>query len=127
MSFIQRIILIFIVFALLEIICFTIFKLVVIYRQKYKKNVEFGDFGNLIEILHGMIAIELDLYEKEIFSDREGITNANFKNFYHDLCLSIQEHISEDFMKAITVYITEEFVYTLIARKVKSYLASKVN
>lgn len=90
------------------------------------RNVEVGDFSTLLEILMAMINVELQLYENEIFSDRQGITNSNFTNFYNDICYSIEQHISPDFMKSITIFVTEDFVYTLIARKVKAYLASKV-
>ena len=83
-------------------------------------------FDTLLGILLSMISVELDLYEKEIFNDRMGITNANFANFMQDICSAINSHISPDFMRMITVYVTEDFVYTLIAKKVKAYLASKV-
>ena len=86
-----------------------------------------SDFPTLLEILLAMIDIELQLYENEIFNDREGITNSNFNNFYQDICESIETHISPEFMSMMTVYVTEEFVYTLIARKVKAYLVTKVS
>lgn len=83
-------------------------------------------FDTLLGILLSMISVELDLYEKEIFNDRMGITNANFANFMQDICSAINSHISPDFMRMITVYVTEDFVYTLITKKVKAYLVSKV-
>ena len=85
-----------------------------------------SDFPTLLEILLATIDIELQLYETEIFNDREGITNANFANFYQDICSSIEQHLSPEFITLITKYVTEEFVYTLIARKVKAYLVTKV-
>lgn len=96
---------------------------------KIKKSIpdsQVSDFATLLEILLAMINLELQLYETEIFSNREGITNSNFTNFYNDICNSVEQHISDDFMKKITVYVTEDFVYTLIARKVKAYLVDKV-
>lgn len=96
---------------------------------KTKKTIpdsQVSDFATLLEILLAMINLELQLYETEIFSNREGITNSNFTNFYNDICNSVEQHISADFMQKITVYVTEDFVYTLIARKVKAYLVDKV-
>ena len=90
---------------------------------RYKKP---ETFDNLISILHSMIEIEIDLYETNIFKDRDGITNSNFDNYYNDMCDSIISHISDDFMAQLQVYVTEDFIYTLIARKVKIYLVSKI-
>ena len=84
------------------------------------------NFDTLLEILLSMISVELDLYESEIFNDRTGLTNANFTNFMQDICRAIESHISPEFMQMITVYVTEDFVYTLITKKVKAYLVSKV-
>lgn len=84
------------------------------------------NFDTLLEILLSMVSVELDLYEREIFNDRTGLTNANFTNFMQDICGAIESHISPEFMQMITVYVTEDFVYTLITKKVKAYLVSKV-
>lgn len=94
--------------------------------KKSLPNTPVSDFATLLDILLAMINLELQLYENEIFTDREGITNSNFNNFYTDICNSVEQHISDDFMQKITVYVTEDFVYTLIARKVKAYLVDKV-
>ena len=113
-----------IVLLILMVLAYFIYSLYV----KAKSNthdIEVSDFSTLLEILMAMINVELQLYENEIFSDRQGITNSNFTNFYTDICTSIEQHISPDFMKAITIFVTEDFVYTLIARKVKAYLVSK--
>lgn len=96
-------------------------------KSKNQSNgIEGTDFNELIDILKGIISIEIDLYETNIFKDREGITNANFDNFYKDMCESIEKNISAEFMNEITKYVTIDFVYTLIARKIKTYLVSKV-
>ena len=91
-----------------------------------RRSIEGTSFDDLLNILKGIISIEIDLYENNIFKDREGITNANFDNFYKDMCESIEKNISPEFMTEITKYVTIDFVYTLIARKIKTYLASKV-
>lgn len=95
-------------------------------NNKNNQSLEGTSFSDLMDILKGIIAIEIDLYETNIFKDREGITNSNFDNFYKDMCESIEKNISEEFMNEITKYVTIDFVYTLIARKIKVYLASKV-
>lgn len=114
-----------IILVLLMIISYFIYTLYVKAKSN-TQDVQVSDFSTLLEILMAMINVELQLYENEIFADRQGITNSNFTNFYNDICNSIEQHISPDFMKAITIFVTEDFVYTLIARKVKAYLASKV-
>lgn len=95
-------------------------------NNKNNQSLEGTSFSDLMDILKGIIAIEIDLYETNIFKDREGITNSNFDNFYKDMCESIEKNISEEFMNEITKYVTIDFVYTLIARKIKVYLTSKV-
>ena len=95
-------------------------------NNRNNQSLEGTNFSDLMDILKGIIAIEIDLYETNIFKDREGITNSNFDNFYKDMCESIEKNISIEFMNEITKYVTIDFVYTLIARKIKVYLTSKV-
>lgn len=90
------------------------------------KNTTSESFEVLLSILYSMIAVELDTYEKNIFQDGRGVTNSNFTNFFGDICRTIEYDISSDFMKSITRYVSEEFVYTLIAKKVKAYLTTKI-
>lgn len=84
------------------------------------------DFDVLLGILYSMIEAELQAYEMEIFNNRSGISNSNYANFFEDICETINNHISEDFLIMMDHYISRDFTYTLIARKVKSYLNSKV-
>lgn len=86
-----------------------------------------NDFGTLMQILTATIKTELDLYENDIFSNKGGITNSNFDNYYNDLCLRIVNSLSKQFIDQLTVYITYETIVRYIARSVKKYLSEKVN
>mgnify|MGYP006972503075 CR=1 FL=1 len=86
-----------------------------------------NDFGTLMQILTATIKTELDLYEDDIFSNKGGITNSNFDNYYNDLCLRIINSLSKQFIDQLTTYITYETIIRYIARSVKKYLSEKVN
>ncbi len=86
-----------------------------------------NDFGTLMQILTATIKTELDLYEDDIFSNKGGITNSNFDNYYNDLCLRIINSLSKQFIDQLTQYITYETIVRYIARSVKKYLSEKVN
>lgn len=95
-------------------------------QNESKSVIDMNTFAGLLEILNAMIDLELGIYESNIFTERGGLTNANFANFHEDICYSIEQHLSPIFMEMITQYYTEEYVYTIISNKVKRYLASKV-
>lgn len=103
--------------------------LVTSFIHSYYKDMKYckvESFDVLLSILHSIIEVELQIYETNIFQDRNGLTNSNYANFYNDLCKTIMSHISKDMIEMLKIYVTEEFIYTLIARKVKAYLNSKV-
>lgn len=97
-------------------------------KKNYKviKYAQVESFSSLLSILHSIIEVEITMYEQNIFNERGGLTNSNFMNFYEDICQSIESHLSPDLIAMMTQYVTEDFIYTLIARKVKAYLTSKV-
>ena len=128
-EFLLEVILEFVRFFCVTFVIFLIAYIIASLIRKHYKKIKYSvpeSFATLIEILHAIIELEINVFETNIFSDREGITNSNFSNYYTEMCNTIRNHLSDDFMEMITVYVTEEFVYTLIARKVKAYLVSKI-
>lgn len=124
----EIIIIIFTIFActvlLITIACYEFYQ----YKKWIARKMPIqNDFGTLMQILTATIKTELDLYEDDIFSNKGGITNSNFDNYYNDLCLRIINSLSKQFIDQLTTYITYETIIRYIARSVKKYLSEKVN
>ena len=94
--------------------------------RKHRILVIRSDFETQMTILNTLIRSEIDLYEKDIFTNREGITNSNFDNFYNDLVHRIIDNMSPIFFKQLQTTLTEEAIVTYIARSIKIYLETKV-
>lgn len=94
---------------------------------KYTLTTSSDSFQELVLTLNIAIQTELDLWEKDVFVDKNAITNSNFENYYHEITNHILKSLSPIFFKKISQYITEDAVISIVARKTKEYLAGKIN
>ena len=94
---------------------------------KYTLIASQDSFQELIIALNIAVQTELDLWEKDVFIDKNAITNSNFENYYHEITEHILKSLSPIFFKKMSQYITEEAIISIIARKTKEYLVSKIN
>lgn len=94
---------------------------------KYTLIASQDSFQELIIALNIAVQTELDLWEKDVFVDKNAITNSNFENYYHEITEHILKSLSPIFFKKMSQYITEEAIISIIARKTKEYLVSKIN
>ena len=92
----------------------------------YKKELIDLDFETALFILKTIINTELDAYENDIFMSKGSITNGNFENYYKDITSKIINNISADLLKHLSLYITEDMVYVIVARSVKKFLTEKI-
>ena len=93
----------------------------------YKKEVVDLNFDSALFILKTIINTELDAYENDIFISKGSITNNNFENYYKDITGKIISNISPNLLKHLSLYITEDMVYIIIARSVKKFLSEKIS
>lgn len=100
---------------------------VVIYKLTNSNPQSPTEFISLLSILSSQIKTELDAYDQDIFEVKGSITNNNFDRYYKDLTSRIIQNISDDMIKALTKYYTEDAVYRYIARSVRDYLTTKIN
>lgn len=84
-------------------------------------------FESLIEILTLIVNTEITVYEHSLFREKAAITNANYENFYNDICNAIFRAIPDEFYNQITHYITKAGVVEIVCQLVQDYLQSKVN
>lgn len=92
----------------------------------HKKSIVSLDFETSLFILKTIINTELDAYDNDIFISKGSITNTNFDNYYKDITGKIIKNLSPDLIRHLSLYITEDMVYTVVARAVKKFLAEKV-
>lgn len=85
------------------------------------------DFAGCLAILNTIIQVEFDIYNQDIFTKKETITNTNFENFYNDLTHKIINSIPEEFINRMTSYYTVDAIYTYIARRCKIFLTEKIH
>lgn len=95
--------------------------------SRYALTTSPDSFQELIIALNIAIQTELDLWEKDVFIDKNAITNSNFENYYHEITDHILKSLSPFFFKKMSQYITEDAIISIIARKTKEYLVSKIN
>lgn len=93
----------------------------------YKKELVELDFDSALSILRIIINTELDAYENDIFVNKGSITNSNFDNYYKDITNKIVNNLSPALIKHLSLYITEDMIYVIIARAVKKFLTEKIN
>lgn len=94
---------------------------------KYTLTTSSDSFQELVLTLNIAIQTELDLWEKDVFVDKNAISNSNFENYYHEITTHILKSLSPIFFKKISQYITEDAVISIVGRKTKEYLVSKIN
>lgn len=83
-------------------------------------------FPELLLILKTIIDTELDVYEKSVFLNRQGITNANYENYYNEITKHIIDSIPENYYEQMSKYLTKEAVITYICHLVHQYLQEKI-
>lgn len=93
----------------------------------YKKELIDLDFDTALSILKVIINTELDAYETDIFMNKGSITNSNFDNYYKDITGKIIKNLSPALISNLSLYITEDMIYIIIARAVKKFLTEKIN
>ena len=84
-------------------------------------------FQELLIALNAAIQTEFELWEKDVFVDKKAITNSNFDNYYMEITNQIIKSLSPIFFVNIGKYISEEAVVSIIGRKTKEFLVTKVN
>ena len=92
----------------------------------YKKQLVDLDFETALFILKTIINTELSAYENDVFLSKGSITNSNFDNYYKDITGKIINALSQDLIKHLSMYITEDMVYVIVARSVKKFLTEKI-
>ena len=94
---------------------------------KYKMIVSDVSFEELLLALNAAINTEFELWEKDVFVNKQAITNSNFDNYYMEITDHIIKSLSPIFFINIQKYISEDAVYTIIGRKTKEFLVGKIN
>ena len=92
----------------------------------YKLTISDAEFSELLIALNAAINTEFELWEKDVFTSKKSITNSNFDNYYHEMTNAIIQSLSPIFFKKMNQYITEEAIVSIIGRKTKEYLTSKI-
>lgn len=95
--------------------------------SKFKLNTQEVTFEELLNALNVIVNTCIQMYEKNVFSVKGSITNANYDNFYYDITSMIFDSLSDTFYTQISAYITKDAVATIVCRNVKEYLNSKIN
>lgn len=92
----------------------------------YKMTISEVSFQELLLALNAAIQTEFDLWEKDVFVDKGSITNSNFENYYNEITYHIINSLSPIFFVNMGKYITEDAIISIIGRKTKEYLTSKI-
>lgn len=109
---------------LVFLIVYVIFNRILI---PYRLTVSDTSFQELLLALNAAIQTELDLWEKDVFANKNALTNSNFENFYYEITDHIIKSLSPIFFKKMTQYISEDAIISIVGRKVKEYLTGKIN
>ena len=97
---------------------------------QYLINIRYHDylsFDEALSILRVIIQSELETFTTDVFSNRSGLSNANFDTYYNDISSKIIEKMAPELMDSLTHYITREAVIIYIARAVKKYLTDQIS
>lgn len=105
-------------------LCYIIFGVIM---PKYRTITSEVSFQELLLALNAAINTEIELWEKDVFVNKQAITNSNFENYYVDISDHIIKSLSPVFFINMGKYITEDAVITIIGRRVKEYLSGKVS
>lgn len=112
---------------LVGLIIFTAYILFLKILVPYKLTVSDTSFQELLLALNAAINTEIELWEKDVFVNKNAITNSNFDNYYYEITDHIIKSLSPMFFKKMTQFITHDAIISIIGRKVKEYLAGKIN
>lgn len=93
----------------------------------YKYSLLNNDFEELITILNIIMNTQIDVYEKNVFSKRKGLTNATYENYFREISIDIYNALPKKFFKKMESFLTEDAVMTLISRRVRDYLIEKMD
>lgn len=110
--------------AILELAAFVFYKYI---YTPHKVISNTSSLTELLTILNLIINTEFTLYEKNIFSTKGALTNANFENFYRDIVNNVINSLSDDFFIKMEFYIKSDAVVAIISRNVHNFLVEKVN
>lgn len=92
----------------------------------YKIKVSDVSFQELLLALNAAIQTEFELWERNVFKSKGAITNSNFENYYNEISMHIAKSLSPTFYLNIGKYISEDAVISIIGRKTREYLTSKI-
>jgi len=82
-------------------------------------------FDSAMWIVERIINIELDIYELDVFSTQETLTNAQFENYLADVVNRVDGAITPFLRAAALRYLTEEEFNTWIIRLIRRYFVEK--
>lgn len=111
--------------AILIAILMTLFIRVLL--PKYSIIASDVSFQELLIALNAAIQTEFELWDKDVFTDKKAITNSNFENYYYEITSHIINSLSPTFFLNISKYLTEDAIVSIIGRKTKEYLSSKIS
>lgn len=77
-------------------------------------------------ILRTTITSQIELYERNVFSHRPAMTNANFENYYRDIVEAIISSLSDSFFYKATSIMSRESIVQYICSAVRSHLTEKI-
>lgn len=108
---------------LIQSIIFVSFRFIL---PEYKVKVSDVSFQELLLALNAAIQTELDIWERNVFVNKQAITNSNFENYYNEISVHIAKSLSPTFYLNISKYISEDAVISIIGRKTREYLTGKI-
>lgn len=93
----------------------------------YKITIAQASLTDIFATLNIAINTEFDLWEKDVFVDQTGIgSNAQYENYYNEICVSILNSLSDAFFDTAEKYIRRDAIATIIARQTKNFLNKHV-
>lgn len=110
-------------FIWIVVLCFVIFEGIL---PKYHTITSEVSFQELLVALNAAINTELELWEKDVFNNKQALTNSNFENYYIDISDHIIKSLSPIFFINMGKYITEDAVVAIIGRRTKEFLVNKM-
>ena len=81
----------------------------------------------LFGFLNIVIENEISMFDKRVFGNkRTGISNSDYENFYKELCTTILNGFSEDYLYKMSFFLSDEHLASIVSRTVHEYLVSKL-
>ena len=120
-----------IVLVVFLIMCGSVLLMLHIFYSKiyteYKKKTSYISVEDLFTILQLIINNEISIYERNVFATRgEVVSNANFDNYYKDICERICENFTDDFYDKFSNFISKDTMIKTICHMVEVYLTEKI-